>query len=201
MEEGEEEEFSRNFLFVYLFFRRGRTIGSEFNHFPSIDTDRFRCEGLERGRKELLARSVRAHTKPPRFELQSAHPAASRPAGSRLVNYPPFLCNFMLNFRHPFSHGTAPPSRTTFSPVARFSKGAEPLFHPSPRHLSYRSSLFVRGDLLFLSFCTPFFLPLPLALLLLWQCIFVRYYSLIFCRNAVIIIITLLVHYFNARNK
>lgn len=158
MEEGEEEEFSRNFLFVYLFFRRGRTIGSEFNHFPSIDTDRFRCEGLERGRKELLARSVRAHTKPPRFELQSAHPAASRPAGSRLVNYPPFLCNFMLNFRHPFSHGTAPPSRTTFSPVARFSKGAEPLFHPSPRHLSYRlcRSLF-EGIYFFSLFVFPFF--------------------------------------------
>ena len=146
-----------------------------------------------------MARSVRAHTKPPRFELQSAHPAASRPAGSRLVNYPPFLCNFMLNFRHPFSHGTAPPSRTTFSPVARFSKGAEPLFHPSPRHLSYRLCRSLFGGIYFFSLCIPFFLPL--ALLLLWQSIFVHYYSLIFCRNAVIIIITLLVHYFNARNK
>ena len=142
--------------------------------------------------RSVQARSVRAHTKPPRFELQSAHPAASRPAGSRLVNYPPFLCNFMLNFRHhtpprpstPFSHGTrasssSPPSLPHhFLSCCSLFQGSRPLVSYFTLHLDTYptgcvawTSLFIRdreGDLLFLLFLSLFFSILLLLLCFLF---------------------------------
>lgn len=49
--------------------------------------------------EELLSGSVPSHI-PSRDLNYNRRIPPSRPAGSRLVNHPPFLCNFMLNFRH-----------------------------------------------------------------------------------------------------
>lgn len=78
---------------------------------------------------------ARPHTEP-RFELQSAHPAAPccpfvRP--TPLVNHPPFSCNFMLNFR------------PTVCPSPRV-----PLF-PRMHYTSYFPSLFFIHFLFFFS--------------------------------------------------